>query len=145
MPVWLINRESVSSDDIEGEVVAIHLGTGVYYSLRGPAAVLWEALARPADAAALAAALAAQFVVPPEQAGRDAAAFLQRLAAENLVVPVAAVPAPGSPAPAGARRPYAPPELERFADLQDLLLLDHIHDVGAQGWPQRPPPPDKPG
>ena len=25
-------------------------------------------------------------------------------------------------------------------DLQDLLLLDPIHDVGAQGWPHRPPP-----
>jgi hypothetical protein len=32
--------------------------------------------------------------------------------------------------------------LEVFTDMEDLLLLDPIHDVGDAGWPmpQTPPP-----
>lgn len=146
MPFWAINHDSVSADCLEGEVVAIHLGTGIYYSLRGPAAAVWQALGQPADTAVLAAVLAAQFAVTPSRAEQDAADFLGRLLAENLVVASdTTAPAGEAPAPAPERATYAPPELERFADLQDLLLLDPIHDVGAQGWPHRPKPPEKQG
>jgi len=141
---WVIDREAVSSDFLEGEVVAIHLGTGIYYSLRGSAAVLWQALAQPADAAQLGAILAAQFAVTPAQAEQDATPFLFRLQVEGLVRPAASGAGPAAaPAPVSVL-PYTAPEFERFADLQDLLLLDPIHDVGAQGWPQRPPPHPKP-
>jgi hypothetical protein len=142
VPAWIINRESVSSDFLEGEVVAIHLGTGIYYSLRGAAATLWRALAQPRDAAGLGPILAAHFEVPAETAVVDAAKFLERLQAERLVVATAQA-AMTAGAAAGVRAPYRSPELERFADLQDLLLLDPIHDVGAQGWPNRPVPPEK--
>lgn len=137
MAAWTINRESVSFDFLEGEVVAIHLGTGVYYSLRGAAATIWQILAAPAEAADLAAALASGYDVPPEIAREDAQHFLQRLRDEQLLVEGIRV---GSPALAqvGAKQAYSPPTFERYADLQDLLLLDPIHDVGAQGWPHRP-------
>ena len=143
MTAWAINRESVSSDFLEGEVVAIHLGTGIYYSLRGTAAVLWQTLAQPQDAGQLAAALAAQFVVAPAEAETDVAAFLARLQSEGLVRPADPSPAAPGRAAVPVRQPYVPPALERFADLQDLLLLDPIHDVGAQGWPHRPAPDEK--
>lgn len=139
MAAWVIDREAVSSDFLEGEVVAIHLGTGIYYSLRGPAAVLWQALAQPADAVQLGTILAAQFGVTPAQAEQDATLFLFRLEAEGLVRPAASGGPPAAVPVAAAVLPYAPPQLERFSDLQDLLLLDPIHDVGAEGWPPRPP------
>lgn len=124
---------------MDGEVVAIHLGTGIYYSLRGPAALVWQGLTRPNDAAGLARALAGQFEVGEEQAGKDAETFAQQLLQEQLVIAVETAVSGELAAAAGARRAYTVPQLERYADLQDLLLLDPIHDVGAQGWPQRPP------
>jgi len=144
MAAWVIDREAVSSDFLEGEVVAIHLGTGIYYSLRGPAAVLWQALAQPADAVQLGALLAAQFAVTPAQAEQDATLFLFRLEAEGLVRPAAGSGPPAAVPVAAAVLPYAPPQLERFSDLQDLLLLDPIHDVGPEGWPPRPPAGESP-
>ena len=39
----------------------------------------------------------------------------------------------------GERRPFSPPQVQRFDDLQELLLLDPIHDVSDQGWPHTPP------
>jgi Coenzyme PQQ synthesis protein D (PqqD) len=139
MAAWSIDKASVSSDCLEGEVIAIHLGTGIYYSLRGTAAALWQELREPADAATLARSLLRTHEVGPEQAEHDSRAFLELLQGEALL---AAIDLPPSPPPAaavaGGRSVYSPPRVERFADLQDLLLMDPIHDVGAQGWPNRP-------
>jgi hypothetical protein len=33
--------------------------------------------------------------------------------------------------------PYIPPILNRHGDMQDLALLDPIHDVEGEGWPNR--------
>jgi len=30
---------------------------------------------------------------------------------------------------------YAPPSLDKYDDLKDLLLLDPIHEVAETGWP----------
>lgn len=144
MPAWSINRESVSSDFVDGEVVAIQLATGIYYSLRGPAALLWQALDKASDAAGLSRALAAQFEVAVEQAGKDVEAFLQQLQTEQLIVAVETAAGSTPADAAAARQPYTALQLERYADLQDLLLLDPIHEVGEQGWPHQPPKPDQP-
>jgi hypothetical protein len=141
---WVIDRVSVSSDFLEGEVVAIHLGTGIYYSLRGPAAVIWQALDQPAEAVQLGALLAAQFAVTPAQAEQDVIAFLFRLETEGLVRPAADSGTPVPVVAGGSILPYVTPQFERFSDLQDLLLLDPIHDVGPEGWPHRPPAADSP-
>lgn len=139
MSGWAINRASVSSDLLEGEVVAIHLGTGVYYSLRGSAATIWQALAAPAEVSTLVAAVTRAHEIDTTRAAEDVAGFLEQLRREELVV--AGFAAAGAPSlQTSARQPYAPPVLERFADLQDLLLLDPIHDVGVQGWPHRAQP-----
>ena len=37
--------------------------------------------------------------------------------------------------PRAMYRPYESPCLESYTDMEDLLLLDPIHDVGKTGWP----------
>ena len=44
----------------------------------------------------------------------------------------------GERAPADVPRSaleFAPPRLEKYSDLEDLLVLDPIHDVDEAGWP----------
>jgi hypothetical protein len=31
---------------------------------------------------------------------------------------------------------FMPPELFKYTDMQDVLLLDPIHDVDVKGWPE---------
>jgi hypothetical protein len=33
---------------------------------------------------------------------------------------------------------YKPPAIERFDDLEELLVLDPIHEVDEAGWPATP-------
>ncbi len=40
-----------------------------------------------------------------------------------------------APISAGDRPAFEAPVLESYSDMQDLLLLDPIHDVDDAGWP----------
>ena len=40
------------------------------------------------------------------------------------------------PLPAlAAKKPYTAPAVQKYDDLEDLLLLDPIHEVDEAGWP----------
>jgi hypothetical protein len=39
----------------------------------------------------------------------------------------------------GGRVPFPAPVLNKFTDMQMLLLIDPIHDVSQKGWPQLKP------
>ena len=59
---------------------------------------------------------------------------------EGLIVPSedqGAAPKTERPAPS-KKKAFAKPKLSKFGDMQDLLLLDPIHDVDQQGWPNSP-------
>ncbi len=143
-----VARPNVIHQDIDGEVVVIHLLKGTYHSLRGSAAALFPALERGACASDLAAVLAAAYEADSPTASREAARFLEDLRREELVVEAvgaaeggaARATPPGGAPDASARRPFEAPRIESFSDLQDLILADPIHEVDAAGWPHRPQP-----
>lgn len=130
---YKVNSRDIVSEVIEGEVIAIDLAGGAYYSLRGGAAEVWKLFA--AGAADLDAAVALF-----GEAGDRAAltGLLERLRAERMVVPAEDGDGAGA-APAAGSVGYSEPVFEKYDDMQDYFLLDPIHDVGAAGWPSPAP------
>lgn len=121
-------------------MVIVHLGSGSYYSLSDSAARLWQELSgRPMSALELAQRLSAWYDVDADGALRDGSQFLAHLEREGLVLQADMPGAPAVPVEALAVRPlYAPPALSTYNDLQELFLLDPVHDVDpAQGWPRQ--------
>lgn len=124
-----INEAVLSHELIDGEVVIIKFDTGNYYSLAGSAATVWMRLRQAAGVAEL----TALFASPPDSASAEIAAFVADLAAEELVIAAPAVePASETSAPV----PYAKPELNKYTDMQQLLLADPLHEVEEAGWPR---------
>jgi hypothetical protein len=119
-----INEPAVVADEIDGMAVIINLESGAYYSGTESSAEAWVALIAGADAGELAAAMA----VPTTAL----AAFIGHLLEQGLLRPRNADPRKWSAGPARGQL-----ALERFDDLEDLLLLDPVHDVTQQGWPHR--------
>ena len=130
---YKVNSRDIVSEVIEGEVIAIDLAGGAYYSLRGGAAEVWKIFA------AGAADLDAAVTLFGEAGDREAlTGLLERLRSERLVVP--AEDGDGAAAaPADGPVYYTEPVFEKYDDMQVYFLLDPIHDVGAAGWP--PPAP----
>jgi len=121
------------------EVVVANFLNGIYYSLLGSAAQVWEGLMAGLPLDRVSAEIAAVAGLDPAAFAAAAEKLVADLVAEELLVEGAASdPAPWSPmAPAG--EPYDLPVLERYTDMQDLLLLDPVHDVEDMGWPHAGP------
>ena len=137
---------TVLHDTIDDEVIVIDLTTGTYYSLRGTAAEVWGLLQR--SPGMTHEELAQAVVVRYQTNGHDVEAamtqFLGQLHAEGLVSEVPASPA--TPAVAAMVEPsttpapeFVAPVLEKYTDMQDLVLIDPVHDVSEAGWPHTAP------
>jgi hypothetical protein len=135
---WVINAPTVVSEIIDGELVVINLEKGSYYCSLGIGAYLWQCLQQRASVPAIETALVDGYGIAPEQARADLQSFLAALKRENLVRAAGPDEAVASPAPAAPGDAYAAPDLKIYSDMQDLLLLDPIHDVTDEGWPTRP-------
>ena len=131
-----VNTPSVISERFESEVIVIHLESGAYFSLRGSAADAWNRFEAGQTLDEIISEWASRF--PNEEGlGLDLSAFLEEIAAAGLVREATVGLKPLGDSVAFA--PYEAPRLEIFTDMQDLLLLDPVHDVGEAGWPQEKP------
>jgi hypothetical protein len=128
---------SVVSEVIDGEAVIMDLRSGTYYSACDTGALAWSWIEQGCSDRELAGRLAARFAVAADEAGAAVAAFIAELLANDLIRqagPGPPVPDDAAPAvPAG----FIAPALTAYTDMQDLLLLDPIHDVDEVGWPTR--------
>ena len=125
----------------DDEVVVVHLATGAYHSLRGTAAqVLMQLASNHSSSSEIASRLVEKYEAAPYVIESDVSNFLHGLAEAAIIVPTTREHAPASHASHGngthARLLYAPPVIESFDDLQQLVLLDPVHDVSAAGWPR---------
>lgn len=133
-------RPDVIDETFDGEAVLVHLVTGCYYALNPAASAIWTLLAPGRSAQGVTAALAARHATDPAQLAPVVDAFLAELRSEQLVVAADAVADdatdPGGD-PQAEAGPFGAPALQRFTDLQDLLMLDPIHDIDldGDGWP----------
>jgi hypothetical protein len=130
---------NISARSFGDEVIAANFLKGVYYSLLGSAAQIWEGLLAgvPFDqVVARVGALSDADNTEFETAARE---LVDALLQENLLLPANGV-TPGTWNPvAGAEGPYGLPVLERFTDMEELLILDPVHDVEDMGWPHANP------
>jgi hypothetical protein len=128
-----VNSRDVVHETIDGEVIAIDLGRGSYYSLTGGAADIWSMLEAGASAEELVSAFDGG--ADPATVEREVRDLLERLETEALIQPGDREPAGAPPAPGAFE--YRTPVFEKYEDMQDYFLLDPIHEVGSAGWPKR--------
>jgi hypothetical protein len=125
------------AQDFEGEIIALNLASGTYYSLRDLGAVLWRDLAAGHPVEIL-AALAAK-ALGGTQPVMD---FAANATAQGLMRPATGAVAPeGEPQLSGALPAGVAPVLvfEVFDDMKSLILLDPVHEVDeTRGWPSLP-------
>lgn len=133
-----INRPSVIAESIDGEALIVNLDSGSYYSLLGTADEIWTALSAGATIAEAATALARAYSVDREAAAAAVSRFASELIEEALLVEDEAATTLGALVRARGGE-WNDPELQKFTDMQELLLLDPVHDVQDAGWPHARP------
>ncbi len=131
-----VTSANIVNETFDDETVVVNLDAGTYFSLTRLASAVWVALPGSTVDEIV------DQLVDRYDAGREAIeppvrAFVEALVDEGLVGPAdgrtpARTPLPPVP------DTFEAPAFEKFDDMQDLLLLDPIHDVDPSGWPTRP-------
>ncbi len=129
------NSPPVVHETVGDETIIVNLDAGVYYALNSSGSRLWIELERGVQVAELVDDVARQSGASADEVEAAVRAFIDTLVAEDLVVEAENGDQPGAPSvtwPTGTG--FTAPALERYTDMQELLLLDPIHDIGVGGW-----------
>lgn len=122
----LVRHPQVVHDFFPDEVVILDLDSGCYFSARGSSCQVWQWIV---DGLSL-----GQMQAMVRNEDRESLTnFVAQLVAENLILegPVAAHRETPS-----ALIALVDLKLEKSNDMQELLMLDPIHDVDETGWPK---------
>lgn len=122
----------LASDVFDGEYIIANLDTGLYYSIQGLAVTLVNALPFEASFPVI-LRLSEAFPDHRDTIQKELADIFQELQNEDIIRESAAA-IPEGPGPGAIPEQYIPSKFNRYADMQDLLLLDPIHDVDEDGW-----------
>lgn len=130
-----INSPTVINETIEEESVIINLSDGFYYSLDNVGSLIWDAINTKTPVSDIIETMKAQFSGDSVVIEEEVKNLIRELEKENLIVPEANDNKPETIAPSAQKKAFEKPVLNKFGDMQDLLLLDPIHEVDEKGWP----------
>lgn len=131
-----IYDNNIISDVFGEEVVLVNLESGVYYSLRYSAAQIWIRLINQYSPTEIFADLIQIYKVDENDLISDINLFFTQLL-EVKIIKIALETEKKSIEFNSKEMlvPYTSPVLETFSDMQEILLLDPVHDVDKAGWP----------
>lgn len=138
-----VNSPKVVHETIDNEVVIIHFDSGNYYSLDGVGADIWSCVETGSTVSEIVEAITHRYEdsrAVMESAVNQLIAELQQ---EDLIACDEANESDGvrglevrAEVGSETERPrFEVPVLYKYTDMQDLLLLDPIHEVDEAGWP----------
>jgi len=137
---YKVKNSNIVSEIVDQEAIIMDLNSGIYFSSQDVGAVIWDGIVCGFEEYHIKQRIRQSLSVEPGDFDRDLADFIAVLIANKLIEidPSESVPATDWSMPLPATRcPYNPPILSRHGDMQDLALLDPIHDVEGEGWPNR--------
>jgi hypothetical protein len=132
---YKIDSSRITFEVVEEEVLIIDLETGRYYTTSGSGSMIWQMLTK---------GYSVQLILNklfPDGKQKDPAmvegvkSFVEELQVEGLISPDGS----GSTEDILGFKVFGNlniPLLEKYTDMQELLLIDPIHDVDSTGWPK---------
>ena len=135
---YRVNSPQVISETVGGETIIVNLARGHYFSLQGTAVEVWQGLERGEAAETIVLELEQRYEAADGEIDTAVKKLLEDFITAELVVAEGngtGTVAPRSSQDVGERVPFVPPSFTTFTDMQDIILLDPVHEVDTQGWP----------
>ena len=138
-----INAPKVVYETIDDETILLNLDRGVYYSLDDMGAVVWEFIEQNYPLGEIIKNIEKHYTDSPEEIEASIKQFLSELQEDGLVVIAEEGQNQETKTPpdkileklGGDNSDFSSPKFQKYTDMQDLLLLDPIHDADDTGWP----------
>lgn len=132
--MYKLNEEKMFYDMAEGQAIVINFTTGMYYGTSSLGSAVLDSLVAGADVQSVLTAVQALTGCPSDME-EQLNTFIAQLLEKEILVPAegtgAAVAIDASSLTDGFKL-----TVDEFAEVQDLILADPVHDVDVeQGWP----------
>ena len=131
-----INEPNIVADIFGDEAVLVNLESGIYFSLRDTASQLWFRMINGYSAAEIIKEFMEIYDAANETIETQVQQFIKELVEKKLVFISASenctLVDQSRPTP---KLTFTAPVLETYSDMQEILLLDPVHDVDKEGWP----------
>jgi len=135
---YRVNTPDVVHENIDGEVVIVNLATGTYYSTSDSGLDIWNGLDRGLSVSQIAEAMSCVYAGDPEHIRKGVEIMVEHLTEKGLVVPLedSLMSEATDWISVAVGTPFRQPDLQSYTDMEDLLMLDPIHEVADTDWPQ---------
>ncbi|MFO1429880.1 MAG: PqqD family protein [Candidatus Competibacteraceae bacterium] len=139
--IYRVDQPNIMHEMIDDEVVVVNLDSGIYYSFDGVGGRLWQLLDGGRSLKSVTALAATLYQGDPDHIASEVGRFLNQLREEQLVNIVVAEESGGGVTgdtfdSGGIRPVFTAPVLNKYTDMEALLLADPIHEVDEDaGWP----------
>jgi hypothetical protein len=142
-----VPAKGVAADILDDEVVIVNLTTGHYFSTDGAGCEVWQLLAAGIPVGEIADTLRGRYVDGDDDIDTYVDHIVGKVLDMGLMVvddgsdstPSTAPDATDVLGPASEGVPFVPAMFLGFDDMENLLLLDPVHDVEDKGWPHAAP------
>jgi len=132
------NTHSITYQALADEMVIVYLETGIYYSLESVGTLIWNELTAGSSMKKVMEELCLRFDELPEEIEKSLKGFITQLQEEKLITPQKEVELtfsffhPPSKHFCYAKAPYIHPYLNKYTEMQELLLLDPSENEGME-------------
>ena len=138
-----MQRFSINDDDIvfeayQDETVLLNLKTGTYYTLDRVGASFLQAMLSSSSLERAEEILVDHYDEAVDKVRSYLHEFVEELRGEELIMPVEASSTGDEAAVEMTNWPTSLtlPKMEKYSDVEDLLLIDPVHEVKEEGWPE---------
>jgi Coenzyme PQQ synthesis protein D (PqqD) len=136
-----VYKPNVIHEVFDDEVVIINLKTGSYFSLEKVGADIWILVDSGVTVDEIVEGIAHRYEASRGDVENSVRTMLKEFQREELIVPRTGTIASGKPStqiltqPGEKKLSFETPVLRKYTDMEELLLLDPIHEVDEMGWP----------
>jgi len=131
---YKINAPSVVSEVIDGEAVIVNMDNGNYYSIDDSGAFVWDAICRGANLLEIRGIVERSYSKSDVDIDAIICELLEQFLKEELLVEASDQNKPSGDdlVASSFDCTFSAPELKKYTDMEELLLLDPIHDEGEE-------------
>lgn len=136
-------------ESFDNEIIIINMQSGTYYSLDATALGIWNLAQARHTVQTIIEATQNSYTGDADAISEAVMGLLEELEGQGLLVraEAEAIAAPSDASPVkdsglDSCPMFQAPVVSKFTDMEDLLLLDPIHEVDDTGWPRAKPATD---
>ena len=131
MKYLVVNSSHVSFEIFDKEAVVVNFITGKYFGITGSGPDIWRVFENPCTIEQLTGLLKSVYTNITDRQIKNVIAFIDSLVKERLLVTVDKCENISIKLSVDITGEFLEPAIDIYDDLQELIVLDPVHDTGA--------------